>query len=60
MSESAIDWTGSVWNPVVGCSVLSLGCTACAVAIGRRRPTRRGGGGYHRRVRDDMSAAGTR
>lgn len=26
---SKIEWTGRTWNPVVGCSVISPGCTHC-------------------------------
>ena len=29
MTESAIEWTDSTWNPVAGCSVMSAGCTNC-------------------------------
>ena len=29
MTETAIEWTDSTWNPVVGCSVMSAGCTNC-------------------------------
>ncbi len=30
MAETTpIEWTGSTWNPVVGCSVISAGCTNC-------------------------------
>lgn len=28
-SQSKIEWTEATWNPVVGCSVLSEGCTNC-------------------------------
>jgi protein gp37 len=28
-SETGIAWTESTWNPVVGCSVVSPGCTNC-------------------------------
>lgn len=28
-SNSAIEWTEATWNPVVGCSILSPGCTNC-------------------------------
>jgi protein gp37 len=24
-----IEWTDATWNPVTGCSVVSLGCTNC-------------------------------
>lgn len=29
MSTSKIEWCDSVWNPVVGCSIVSPGCTNC-------------------------------
>lgn len=29
MSKSNIEWTTETWNPIVGCSVLSPGCTNC-------------------------------
>ena len=29
MSESKIEWTGSTWNPVVGCFPVSSGCQHC-------------------------------
>jgi protein gp37 len=28
-SNSAIEWTEHTWNPVVGCSIVSPGCTNC-------------------------------
>ena len=28
-NNSSIEWTQATWNPVVGCSVLSPGCTNC-------------------------------
>lgn len=37
MSETAIEWTDSTWNPVAGCSVMSSGCTNCyAMQMARR------------------------
>lgn len=27
--KSAIEWTDATWNPIVGCSILSPGCTNC-------------------------------
>ncbi|TGQ95374.1 phage Gp37/Gp68 family protein [Mesorhizobium sp. M8A.F.Ca.ET.208.01.1.1] len=27
--KSSIEWTDATWNPIVGCSVLSPGCTHC-------------------------------
>lgn len=29
MADTKIEWTDKVWNPVVGCSVISPGCTNC-------------------------------
>jgi protein gp37 len=29
MSKSSIEWTTETWNPVVGCSILTPGCTHC-------------------------------
>jgi protein gp37 len=29
MAASDIEWTEATWNPIVGCTVLSLGCTNC-------------------------------
>lgn len=29
MAETQIEWTDATWNPVVGCSVLTSGCTHC-------------------------------
>lgn len=29
MSKSAIEWTEETWNPIVGCSLKSHGCTNC-------------------------------
>ena len=29
MSKTKIEWATDVWNPVVGCSVVSPGCTNC-------------------------------
>lgn len=26
---TSIEWTDKTWNPIVGCSVVSLGCTNC-------------------------------
>jgi protein gp37 len=28
-SVSKIEWTESTWNPIVGCSIVSPGCTHC-------------------------------
>ncbi|QIJ76846.1 DUF5131 family protein [Methylobacterium sp. NI91] len=29
MADTKIEWTDATWNPVVGCSVVSAGCTNC-------------------------------
>lgn len=29
MAETSIEWATKVWNPIVGCSVISPGCTNC-------------------------------
>lgn len=37
MAESQIEWTDATWNPVVGCSIVSAGCTHCyAMGMARR------------------------
>lgn len=36
-TNSSIEWTESTWNPVVGCTVISPGCTNCyAMRLARR------------------------
>ncbi|WP_129794278.1 DUF5131 family protein [Sphingosinicella sp. CPCC 101087] len=69
MSESQIEWTDATWNPVVGCSITSAGCTHCyAMDMARRLEamgaakyaglTRRSGGRtiWNGKVREDSSA----
>ena len=37
MAETQIEWTDATWNPVVGCSIVSAGCTNCyAMEMARR------------------------
>lgn len=37
MAETAIEWTERTWNPIVGCSIVSPGCTNCyAMKMARR------------------------
>lgn len=49
--NSKIEWTDSTWNPIVGCSVLSPGCTNCyAMRIAPRTE--------HLAIADDWTAPG--
>jgi protein gp37 len=37
MTKTAIEWTQESWNPIVGCSIISPGCTNCyAMAMAAR------------------------
>jgi len=37
--RSAIEWTEATWNPIVGCSIVSPGCTNCyAMKMAARIP----------------------
>lgn len=37
MAETQIEWTDATWNPVVGCNIMSAGCTNCyAMEMARR------------------------
>src|SRR4029079_10879062 len=37
MAETQIEWTDATWNPVVGCSIATSGCTHCyAMEMARR------------------------
>lgn len=47
--KSKIEWTDATWNPIVGCSIVSPGCTNCyamkmAARIERMAEARRPGG----------------
>ena len=38
MSTTKIEWTERTWNPIVGCSIVSPGCTNCyAMRMAGRR-----------------------
>lgn len=37
MSQSAIEWTDSTWNPVTGCDKVSPGCKFCYAEVMSRR-----------------------
>lgn len=45
--ESAISWTDSTWNPVVGCSKISAGCANCYAERMARRQVGMGTPGYY-------------
>jgi protein gp37 len=37
MTDTQIEWTDATWNPVVGCSIVSAGCSNCyAMEMARR------------------------
>lgn len=54
---SKIEWTGETWNPVVGCGVLSPGCTNCYAMTMASRLERIDEADYRRRVEDAVSGA---
>jgi protein gp37 len=29
MAETSIEWTEATWNPIVGCTIATPGCTNC-------------------------------
>ena len=37
MAKSAIEWTESTWNPVTGCSKISVGCRHCYAELMAKR-----------------------
>lgn len=43
MTQTAIEWTDKVWNPIAGCSVVSPGCTNCYAMRMAARIQRMGG-----------------
>lgn len=46
-ANTAIEWTQATWNPIVGCSVISPGCTNCyAMRIAPRLEAMQPGGHY--------------
>jgi Protein of unknown function (DUF5131) len=36
MAETQIEWTDATWNPVAGCSIVSVGCTNCYAMEAKR------------------------
>lgn len=51
MSTTSIEWTQRSWNPIVGCSIVSPGCTNCyamkqAARIQKMNPTGGSGSNY--------------
>ena len=49
--QSSIEWTGSTWNPVTGCTKLSAGCHNCYAERMARRLQAMGQSNYPRRPR---------
>lgn len=45
-----IEWTNETWNPVVGCSIVSPGCTNCYAMRMAARIEAADEAGYHKRV----------
>lgn len=37
MASTSIEWTDKTWNPVTGCTKISLGCTNCYAEVMARR-----------------------
>ena len=46
MSDSAIEWTESTWNPVTGCTKITSGCANCYAETMARRLKAMGAAGY--------------
>lgn len=46
MAETQIEWTDATWNPVVGCSIISAGCTHCYAMEMAKRLEAMGAGKY--------------
>ena len=37
MKTTKIEWTDKTWNPITGCTKISLGCTNCYAEIMAKR-----------------------
>lgn len=48
MSDSKIEWTEQTWNPVTGCTKISLGCKFCYAEVMAHRLQAMGAAGYQR------------
>lgn len=55
---TAIEWTERTWNPIVGCSVVSPGCTNCYAMRQAARIARMNPGLEHYRALTEPSKAG--
>ena len=53
--KSGIQWTDATWNPIVGCSVVSLGCTNCYAMKEARRLARMGVAKYDGLTQDSKA-----
>ena len=57
-SKSSIEWTEATWNPIVGCSVVSPGCTNCyAMKMSGRINRMQPDGHYAGTVQDSRAGA---
>ena len=45
---TAIEWTDKTWNPVVGCSIATKGCTHCYAMRMAHRLQAMGAGEHYR------------
>lgn len=46
-TSTGIEWTGATWNPIVGCTIVSPGCTNCYAMQMAARIERMAGGKTH-------------
>jgi protein gp37 len=59
MSDSAIEWTNKVWNPVIGCAKVSAGCKNCyAETVAAGQPRKLAARGMHSPYLDVITDAG--
>ncbi len=56
MAETKIEWTDATWNPVVGCAIVSSGCTNCYAMKQAGRITRMTPGSHYEGTVKDSKA----